>query len=738
MGPFLENIGNDYRTVTGAFWPQTPLQGGFVVTSTTGRTKERWKDARSDIVCRRLYSHTPCCSESTEEARVYTYSMAASVSVKAAKQFLDERKVDYSDCFERNELLQRFASVKINVDKAIIEKAKMKANGAFKRQSHAASVRLYTEALALTCKLHASDEEGATARMALLLANRSMAYLQLALPRQALEDAQLCVHLDAKFMKGHARLAAACLAMGLHEPAATHYARARDLATSEQDRLHMQAQIDSARQASEARASAEGSRVQHGALTQPDDEFVAQPDCPLLRLLTDDMLAALLCELDSAADLGATASVCRALRVAAAAHWSGGGWHSLCVRHWSEMARSVEGREAIRQEECGAAARAIVGTSSMQASHAEEAEGDGHMSFLDRRFVLGVDWRTLFRERAELSQRWDSGRAHFSILGEHRGPPPYHSHPSPVYGLRMRGDFLLSSSEDATLGVWDMATRRNRPIMVCDGHDHGVLGLWFDADGRRCVSGGFDGTLRVWDLSRAEDAALDALRLECGGGAGGGAAGAGGTPPKATCMRCCVGHSAPVVSIECSERHIYSSSFDGCVRLWDWAGQQVRTVPAHEGHCSGLDLMEGGARFLSGGDDGMVRLWDAETGQMQLVVGAGRGGAVWSIRHCPMRGHLLSAATNGTLVQTDLRSGRMVCQQVSAHDDAVAGIQLDEQKVVTSGFDSAVKIWDLRMGLAQRARLDAPHGTRCTRLAYDENRIVTGSLCGAIVVWDFQ
>jgi WD40 repeat protein len=148
--------------------------------------------------------------------------------------------------------------------------------------------------------------------------------------------------------------------------------------------------------------------------------------------------------------------------------------------------------------------------------------------------------------------------------------------------------------------------------------------------------------------------------------------------------------------------------------------------------------MEGGARFLSGGDDGMVRLWDAETGQMQLVVGAGRGGAVWSIRHCPTRGHLLSAATNGTLVQTDLRSGRMVCQQVSAHDDAVAGIQLDEQKVVTSGFDSAVKIWDLRMGLAQRARLDAPHGTRCTRLAYDENRIVTGSLCGAIVVWDFQ
>ena len=58
-------------------------------------------------------------------------------------------------------------------------------------------------------------------------------------------------------------------------------------------------------------------------------------------------------------------------------------------------------------------------------------------------------------------------------------------------------------------------------------------------------------------------------------------------------------------------------------------------------------------------------------------------------------------------------------------------------QVLTAGFDSTVKIWDLRMGLKLRATLAAPPGAGCTRLAYDDTRIVTGSLSGAILCFDF-
>ena len=94
-------------------------------------------------------------------------------------------------------------------------------------------------------------------------------------------------------------------------------------------------------------------------------------------------------------------------------------------------------------------------------------------------------------------------------------------------------------------------------------------------------------------------------------------------------------------------------------------------------------------------------------------------------------------ATDGSLRQWDLRSATPEQAAVEhAHDDAVAGLQLDETKALTSSFDSTVKIWDLRMGLAPRATLHTPGGTRCTRLAYDDTRIVTGSLNSSIVCLD--
>ena len=56
---------------------------------------------------------------------------------------------------------------------------------------------------------------------------------------------------------------------------------------------------------------------------------------------------------------------------------------------------------------------------------------------------------------------------------------------------------------------------------------------------------------------------------------------------------------------------------------------------------------------------------------------------------------------------------------------------------MTASFDSSIKVWDLRMGLALRTKLLAPPLTRCTRCAYDDTKIVAGSLSGSIVVFDF-
>lgn len=133
-------------------------------------------------------------------------------SLREIKRFLSELKIDYSDCFEKSELTERYRMVHIEQQRAQINAMKERANAALKRRSFEFAVRLYTEAALACTHLHVEDVSHATSLLALVLANRSLAYIHLALPRRALIDAQHCVRLNPGYARGRARYAAAYVA----------------------------------------------------------------------------------------------------------------------------------------------------------------------------------------------------------------------------------------------------------------------------------------------------------------------------------------------------------------------------------------------------------------------------------------------------------------------------------------------------------------------------------------------
>ena len=78
----------------------------------------------------------------------------------------------------------------------------------------------------------------------------------------------------------------------------------------------------------------------------------------------------------------------------------------------------------------------------------------------------------------------------------------------------------------------------------------------------------------------------------------------------------------------------------------------------------------------------------------------------------------------------------MPCLPNLKHCLAFPTLQADELKCVTSSFDSSVKIWDMRRGLAQRAELHAQIGCKYTRVVFNDTRVITGSLDGSFTVFD--
>ena len=115
-------------------------------------------------------------------------------------------------------------------------------------------------------------------------------------------------------------------------------------------------------------------------------------------------------------------------------------------------------------------------------------------------------------------------------------------------------------------------------------HLGAVNAVAFSPDGQRIVSGGADGTIRLW---RAGD--MQPLQL-------------------------LFGHTGRVLSVGFSPdgQRIVSAGFDSSVRVWDVAsGEEVSRLEGHTGRVWSVGFSPDGERIVSAGDDSSVRVWES-------------------------------------------------------------------------------------------------------------------------------
>ena len=146
----------------------------------------------------------------------------------------------------------------------------------------------------------------------------------------------------------------------------------------------------------------------------------------------------------------------------------------------------------------------------------------------------------------------------------------------------------VSGGSDGPVRVWDLATGREQAQLT--GHAGAVSAVAVTADGARAVTGGDDGTVRVWDLATGRQQAQ--LTGHDGGGSG----------------RWRSPRTGP--------RWRSAAATEAAVRVWDLAGTGQRAGPltGHAGPVGAVAVTADGARAVSGGGDGTVRVWDLAAG----------------------------------------------------------------------------------------------------------------------------
>lgn len=313
------------------------------------------------------------------------------------------------------------------------------------------------------------------------------------------------------------------------------------------------------------------------------------------------------------------------------------------------------------------------------------------------------------------------------------------------------GSQVVSAGKDMKPLIWDVLSGKNIGILV--GHRSDVRCVKFSSDGKQIVSGSEDKTLRIWDV----ESCLQRMVL--------------------------IGHTFDISDavFSANSEWVVSSSLDKTVRVWEVvSGRELTTLygqgeqtsvhisrdgrritssePSHNTVHSWGELMSrirdpldlnrniiktvafcpGGKQFVSGGYDGLVKVWDTKKNSVITEFNAHQG-YVKSLAVSKNGKRIASGGSDCCIRIYDLTTNREVCVLLG-HTQTVNCLQFssDENILISGSDDTTVRMWDVEKKVSTKTLKGHERGVTCITFNPDENQIVSGGADQSVRFWDLE
>lgn len=264
------------------------------------------------------------------------------------------------------------------------------------------------------------------------------------------------------------------------------------------------------------------------------------------------------------------------------------------------------------------------------------------------------------------------------------------------------GELAAALTEMAGRGFTSGPNRSvpREPVRRYTGHTDAVGAVALSGEGALALSGGKDGTVRLWDMASGKEL----RRL--------------GLPNQ----------EVRAVAFMGSDRFLAASGVT--LRLFEAAsGQELLRLSGHTGAIKALAVSSDGTRAVTGSEDKSIRVWDFPSGrELQRLVGHTAG--VNGLALTADDSQLLSAGRDQTLRLWDLRHGKEIRRFAGPRGMVLsAALTSDGRFALSAHFDTVLRLWEVATGKELRrlaghkqmvnAALFTPCGRRALSASHD-------------------
>ena len=285
-----------------------------------------------------------------------------------------------------------------------------------------------------------------------------------------------------------------------------------------------------------------------------------------------------------------------------------------------------------------------------------------------------------------------------------------HEHVVKAVGYTPNGKYLVSSSADGTIKIWDLKKKRVRGAL--HGHELAVNALAISPNGALLASTSSDGSVRIWDLvSEKEITSFDKYQ---------GSLRSVAISPNNRLLVLAndarielwdilsrqkqavfEGHIRLVEALEFSHdgNFLVSGGVDETIKIWDINKKSLVGTISCPNHCVNTLSNSVDGILATGSKDYTIRLWDIAS-RTELAVLEGHKASIRTIAFSARGDYLVSGDWDGVIKLWDTSTGVSIFS-IQAHESAILTVAFspDEKQVASAGYDQIIKLWNVE-GLA--------------------------------------